>query len=189
MAYLILGIVMFTGIHLVRSLAPGWREDMISRLGTGPWKGMYSLVALGGLAGMIWGYGIARQDPVVLYDLPYETRYVSAALMLVALILAATSDLPTGRIKQAVRHPLILATKIWAFAHLLVNGDLASLLLFGSLLALAVILLIAIKRRNEPAPVANSSWSDAAALAGGTALWFLFILWAHEWLFGIPAIA
>ncbi len=189
MAWLVLGIVVFIGMHSLRLAAPEFRENMVARLGIGPWKGIYSLLSLIGLAAIIWGYGIARQDPVFLYYPPYWLSHLTALLMFFALVLAVSSDLPTGRIKQAVKHPLLIGTKTWAVAHLLVNGDLASVLLFGGLLVWAVIALIKIKRRGDPDPVATSSWSDFAAIAIGAALWAAIVWWLHEWLIGIPAIA
>ncbi len=189
MTLLIVGLVFFIGLHSVRLVAPGWREAMIERLGSGPWKGIYSLGALAGLAMIIWGYGIAREAPEFLYVLPQGTVHLAALLMLVSIILLVTSDLPVGRIKQAVKHPLLIGVKIWAFAHLLVNGDVASILLFGGLLIWAVVTLILVKRRGEPAPVAKSSWSDATAVVGGIAVWALIMFWLHEWLIGMPPIA
>lgn len=189
MTLLIVGLVLFLGIHCVRLLVPQWREAMIERLGAGPWKGIYSIAALAGLALIIWGYGIARQEPEFLYTLPQGTTHLAALLMLISIVLLVSSDLPVGRIKQAVKHPLLIGVKIWAFAHLLVNGDVASVLLFGALLVWAVIALIRIKRRGEPAPVAKSSWSDAVAIVGGIAVWALIMFWLHEWLIGVAPIA
>ena len=153
MTLLILGLVLFIGQHSVRLVAPGWREAMIDRVGTNAWRGAYSLVALATLGMVIWGYGIARQESEFLYALPHGTVHLAVFLMLISTILLISSVLPVGRIKQAVKHPLLISVKVWAIAHLLVNGDVASILVFGALLVWAIITLILVKRRGEPAPV------------------------------------
>ena len=189
MTLLVVGLVAFLGIHSVRVLAPGYRDTMISRLGVGPWKGIYSLVSLSGLLAIIWGYGSARTQYVHLYSLPDWSVYLTMILMLISLVLAVSADLPVGRIKQAVKHPLLIGAKIWAIAHLLVNGDLASLVLFGSLFIWALFILINASRRDVPDPVAQSSKGDFAAIGIGLALWLAIIFWLHSWLIGVPVIA
>ena len=188
MTLMIIGLVILIGTHLVRIVWPGFREQMITRLGKGPWRGIYSILALAGLAATIWGYGAARPETQFLYVLPGWVAHLVMLLMLISMILVAASLLPPGRIKQAVKHPLLIGTKTWAIAHLLVNGDTVSIILFGSLLMWAVLALISVKRRGEPDPVAESVMYDLAAVGAGIALWFAIVYGLHEWLIGVPVI-
>ena len=187
MDLLIVGLVIFLGVHSVAIVAPGWRDAQRARLGEGPWKGMFSLASALGLALIVYGYGVARQAPVVLYTPPVWTRHLAALLLLPVFPLLLATYLP-GRIKSAAKHPTLLATKLWALAHLLANGNLADVLLFGGFLAWAVADRIAVKRRvvqrvlpaAQPAPM-----NDVIALVGGLALYAAFVLWAHRWLTGL----
>nr|WP_255561573.1 NnrU family protein [Pseudohoeflea sp. DP4N28-3] len=189
---LILGLVIFLGIHSVRIAASDFRDAQVAKLGEGPWKAVYSVIALVGLVLIVWGYGMARMNPVVLWVAPLWMSHVTALLMLVSIILLVVSQFPPGRIKAAVKHPMLLAVKIWAPAHLLVNGDLASLLLFGGFLVWAVLDRIAVKRRvrageavePRPGPV---RW-DVISVAVGVLVYLAFVLFLHEWLFGVAPI-
>lgn len=192
MLILILGLVLFLGIHSVRIFAPGLREALVERRGEGAWKGIYSLIALVGLVLIVWGYGIARQDPVVFWVAPLWMSHVTATLMFFSIIFLVVSQFPAGRIKAAVKHPMLLSIKIWAPAHLLVNGDLASLLLFGGFLAWAVFDRIAVKKRVRAGqavePVAGPVKWDIIAVAAGIVLYAAFVLFLHEWLIGVPPL-
>ncbi|MCU0790941.1 MAG: NnrU family protein [Nitratireductor sp.] len=185
MTVLIIGIVLFLGTHSIRMIAPGWREARIAALGEGPWKGLYSIVSLVGLVLIIWGYGLARPGAPDLYYPPAGMAHLAILLMAIAFVALAVSQFPAGRLKPILKHPMLLSVKVWAFAHLLVNGDLASLLLFGSLLAWAVMDRISVKRRGAPVPAPGPVVWDVAAVVTGFALWALFIWKAHEWLFGV----
>lgn len=191
MTYLILGLVIFFGAHLFtafRSRAPG--KDIKARLGYGPYMGLYSLVSAIGLGLIIWGFGAARPAPV-LYVPPAGLAHLNLALMLPALILLAAAYLPTGRIKKAVKHPMLAAVKIWALGHLLANGELNSVLLFGSFLAYGVIDRIAVKKRGDlgPGPDAPvSAMGDLAAIVIGAGAYAAILLWLHPILFGMPAL-
>jgi len=193
MIWLILGLVVFLGVHSSRIVAPGFRDAQIAAGGLGRWKGIYALVSLAGIALLVWGYGQARQDPVVFWVPPTWTAHVAALLMLPAMILLVASQLPAGRIKAAVKHPMLLAVKIWALAHLLVNGDLASVLLFGGFLAWAVVDRISEKKRllagitRNPTVVAPAS--DIIALIVGVGLYLAFVIFLHRWLFGVAPFA
>ncbi|MCY0094098.1 NnrU family protein [Hoeflea ulvae] len=192
MIWLIVGLVLFLGVHSVRIAAPEFRAAQIDARGLNAWKGLYSLVAIAGFVILVWGYGMARLDPVVFWVAPSWMSHVVALLMLPAMILLVASQVPAGRIKAAVKQPMLLAVKIWALAHLLVNGDLASLLLFGGFLAWAIVdrisekkrLLAGITRNPVPGPV---KW-DAIAVIGGLVLYLAFLLWLHQWLIGVPPI-
>ena len=189
MLYLILGLVIFIGIHLVRMVAPQWREAKIVAMGEGKWKGLYSLVSFASLGLIVWGYSIARPAAQQIFTPPTWAPHLVMLLMAIAFILMMAGNLPTGRIKQAVKHPFIASIKIWSFAHLLANGDMASLVLFGTFLVYSVWNRISLKRRGAPDPIANSSSSDLIAIASGLLIWGIFVYWAHEWLFGVNPIA
>lgn len=184
MLILILGLVLFLGIHSVRILAPAWRDERVLAMGQG-WRGVYSLVSAAGLFLIVWGYGPAGEAAPVLYDPPPWTRHLAALLMLFASIAIAVYALPAGRLKPMLRHPMLVSVKLWAVAHLLANGDLASVLLFGAFLAWAVADRISVKRRGAPVPVPGPAVNDAIAVAVGVAIYGLFVWKLHAWLFGV----
>jgi len=185
MALLIVGLVVFLGVHSIRMVAPGWRDAMIARMGEGPWKGIYSLVSLVGFVLLVWGYAIA--PTVVLWrPTPYWMVYVTAFLMVLAFISLAVSQVPAGRLKPRLKHPMLLAVKIWAIAHLLVNNDLASIILFVAFLVWAGWNRIAVKRRGSPLPEAGPASNDVIAIIAGLVVWALFVWGLHKWLIGVP---
>ena len=149
---LVLGLVLFLGPHSVRIVAPGLRDGFVASRGEGPWRGLYSLVSLAGFALIVWGYGMARLEAPLLYEPPAWMKHINMALMFFSFVALAASQFPPGRIKAALRHPMLVAVKIWAFGHLLANGDLAALLLFGAFLAWAVLDRISLKRRGDMGP-------------------------------------
>jgi uncharacterized membrane protein len=184
---LILGLVLFIGSHSVSIFAPGWRDRMVARMGEGPWKGIYSLVAIAGVVLIVMGYGEARHDVAILYHPAPWLRHVSMLLMLFVFPLLLATYLP-GRIKATLKHPMLVATKTWAFAHLLVNGTSADVLLFGSILAWAVVDRISLKRRT-PRPIHTlpaTKLNDVIAIVGGLAIYAAFVLWWHGSLMGVP---
>ncbi len=187
MAWLVIGLLLFLGVHSLSIVAPGWRSAQIARRGEGAWKGLYAIVSVLGFALIVYGYGQARQAPVVVYTPPVWGRHLAALLLLPVFPLLLSAYLP-GRIQSAAQHPMLLATKLWALAHLLANGTLADVLLFGGFLAWAVADRIAVQRR----PVARklpgappSAANDVIALVGGLALYAVFVAWAHRWLIGV----
>lgn len=191
MTYLILGLIIFFGAHLLsafRSRAPG--RDIKAKLGYGPYMGLYTLVSVIGLGLIVWGFGAARPAPI-LYVPPAGLAHLNLALMLPAMILLAAAYTPTGRIKKAVKHPMLVAVKIWALGHLLANGELNSVLLFGSFLAYGVIDRIAVKKRgdNGPRPDAPvSAMGDLAAIVIGAGAYAALLFWLHPILIGVPAL-
>ena len=189
MSTLIIGLVIFLGVHSISIVSPSWRNRMVDQMGEWPFKGLYSLIAIIGFVLIVRGYGEARLDPVVLYIPPTWLRHLALLLLLPVFPLFLATYLP-GRIKTAVGHPMLAATKLWAFAHLLANGNLADLILFGSLLLWAIVDRISMKWRQPRAiPAAPlSRQNDRIAVVGGLALYAAFVLWLHEWLFGVPPI-
>ena len=189
MTLLIVGLLLFLGIHSVSIVAPAWRDGQLAQRGESAWKGLYSVAAGVGLGLIIYGYGLARQLPAVLYTPPTALRHVALLLLLPVFVLLLAAYLP-GRIKTAAKHPMLLATKLWAAAHLLANGNLADVLLFGGFLAWAVADRISLKRRpvravpGAPAGPAN----DVIAVVGGLVLYFVFFRWVHAWLIGVSPL-
>lgn len=190
MTWLVIGLVLFLGIHSVSIFAPRGRNALALRMGEGPWKGLYTVVALAGFGLIVAGYSAARQDPVVLWVPPVAMRHIAALLMLPVFVLLLAAYLP-GRIQRAAKHPMLAATKFWALAHLLANGTLGDVLLFGTFLAWAVADRISLKRRASAGlvrPVQGASpgkANDLIAVVGGLVLYAVFAVWAHGFLFGV----
>lgn len=188
MVWLILGIVIFLGVHSIRMVAPQWREKQIAARGEKGWKGPYALGVFVGLALIIWGFIQARPEAMFIYEPPTFVKHITLTLMWFSFVALAASSTPAGKIKAALKHPMLVGVKIWAFAHLLANGDLASLILFSSFLAWSVWNRIAVKRRGDPIPVAGPVSNDVKAIVGGTVLYLLFVFFLHEWLIGVAPI-
>ena len=193
MTILILGLVVFIGAHAF-TMAREQRARAIARLGEGPYKGLYSLISLLGLVLIVWGFGEYRAGGYTqVWTPPVWTRHLAVQLVWTAFVALAAAYLP-GRIRGTLKHPMLAGLKIWALAHLLANGDLGSMLLFGALLAWAVAARISTKRRDEvldhggPA-AAPAGWrNDILAVAIGTALYLVFLIWLHPLLIGVPAL-
>ena len=189
MLVLIFGLVVFLGIHSVRILVPDFRAAQIRQRGEGGWKGIYSLVSLAGLILIIWGYALARPDAAFVYEPPVWMKHINALLMLLAFISMMVANLPAGRLKSILKHPFLLSIKLWAFGHLLANGDLASLVLFGSFLAWAIWDRIAVKRRSDTgASVVGPVRNDIIAIVSGILIYGLFVWKLHVFLFGVTPL-
>ena len=188
MTVLILGLIVFLGMHSTRVVADGWRARTVSKLGEGAWKALYSVVSLAGFALLIWGYGLARQQPVVLWTPPTGTRHVAALLMVFSFILLVATYIPHNAIKSSVHHPMVLGVKIWALAHLLSNGNLADVVLFGSFLLWAVFSFRAARQRDRNARTVYPPGTVGATVLTvfvGLAAWAAFTIWGHVWLIGV----
>jgi uncharacterized membrane protein len=189
MLIMLAGMVLFFAPHSVAVAAPGWRARMRLHLRAGTWKGVYSLISAAGFVLMLIGFGHMRAAPVVLYVSPAWLQHVTWLLMLPVFPLLFAAYLP-GRIKTATKHPMLAAVKIWATAHLLVNGTLGDVLLFGSFLAWAVVVRISLKRRVvEPVPSAPPSrYNDLIAVLLGLLVYALFIYRLHALLIGVSLL-
>jgi len=189
MTMLIVGLVLFLGIHSISIAAPQWRDAQVALRGDKAWKGIYAVISIVGFALLLYGYGLARQAPVVLYNPPTWMRHLTLLLMIPVFPLLIAAYAP-GRIKTAAKHPMLVATKLWAFSHLLANGTLADVLLFGGFLAWAVADRISLKKRPaRPLPGAPASpLNDVIAVVGGLAIYALFVFAAHRWLFGVSPL-
>ena len=186
--YLIAGLVLFLGVHSTRVFASDWRSRTLARLGEKPFKGLYALASLAGFLLMLWGYGQARQLGVMLWNPPAVTRHIAALLMLVSFILLAATYVPGNQIKAKLHHPMVLATKVWALAHLLANGSLANVLLFGSFLAWSVLLFANLRRRDRrerAVYAAGTAGATVITVLAGVAAWVAFAFWLHRVLIGV----
>jgi len=185
---LILGLLLFLGVHSVRILADGWRSRTMARIGERPWKGLYTLVSLVGFALIVWGYGLARAQPVQLWSPPPAMRHVSALLTAIAFILLAAAYVPGNGIKSRLHHPMVLSVQVWALAHLMATGNVAHVVLFGSFLLWAVLNFRAARQRDRLAGTVYAAGRPSAtimAIAIGLLAWALFAFWLHGLLIGI----
>lgn len=183
MTLFLFGLLIFFGAHLWTAFARKGREGLIRTLGAGPYKGLYSLVSIAGIALIVIGWSDA--DATVLYAPPVWMKHVAFVLVFIALILLAAAYLPKGKIAAAAKHPMLAGVKIWAFAHLLANGEVRSFILFGAFLAYGVIDRIAVKKRGEPTPAAGPVANDVIAVAVGAAAWAAIYFYLHPYIAGV----
>ncbi|MDX1754551.1 MAG: NnrU family protein [Marinobacter sp.] len=190
MTILVLGLVLFLGIHSLSIVNEPFRDRMVARLGEWPFKGLYALIALVGLIGIVWGYGLARQEPTLLYVPPTWLSHVAMILLLPVFPLLLAAYLPGG-IQRKLKRPMLVAVKLWALAHLLANGMLHDVLLFGGFLAWAVADRISLKRRQPRSlpSLPASSLNDWVAVLVGLAIYGAFITGGHYWLIGVEPVA
>ena len=188
MLLLILGLVIFLGTHSLRVFADGWRTRQRERIGAMRWKGLLSLASLAGFVMVCWGFGLARANTFAVWSPPIWTRHLAALLVLFAFILLAASSVPGTRIKAAIGHPMTVAVKVWALAHLLANGTLADIVLFGSFLVWSIVTFASARRRDRVTgtvyPAIGIS-RDLAAVAVGVVSWVIFARFLHLWLIGV----
>jgi uncharacterized membrane protein len=191
MSLLIVGLIVFLGVHSVAIVSPGLRSRVVGGMGEMAWKGLYSLVSLAGFVMICYGFGLARDTPVILYSPPIWLRHVALLVMLPVFPLLIAAYLP-GRIKAAAKHPMLAAVKFWALAHLLANGSLADVLLFGGFLIWAVMDRLSFKRRPVQSALRTAQpgpWNDVIAVVLGLGIYALLIGWAHARLFGVSPLS
>ena len=192
MTLLIAGLILFIATHSLRIFADDWRSRMVSKIGPMPWKGLVSVASLVGIILMSKGYAAARAAPVLLWQSPVWMSHLVSLLMLVAFILFIAAYVPKNVIKARLGHPMIISVKIWAFGHLLANGTVADLLLFGGLLAWAVMSFRAARqrdRREGVTRVAGSAMPTVITVAVGAVIWAWFAFQGHAWLIGVRPFA
>ncbi|MBS0374882.1 MAG: NnrU family protein [Proteobacteria bacterium] len=190
MTTFVLGLVLFFGIHLVQVLAPGLRARGVAAIGLLPWKGLYALLSIAGVVLIVQGFPPARAAYPPLYVTPAWLHLMAVVLLVPVFPMVLAAYLP-GRIQSVLKHPMLAATKLWAFAHLLANGRPADLALFGAFLAWAVVLRISMKRRPPAPPVPGlppGRWNDAIAVGFGLALYAAFVAALHLRLFGVAPL-
>ena len=192
MPFLLIGLILFLGVHSLRIVADDWRSAQLAQRGEKAWKLGYTVISLVGFALIIWGFGQARQDTVYLWPRLPGMNHLAALLTLIAFVLIAASQIPRNHIKAKLRHPMLIGVKVWALAHLLANNSLADLVLFGSFLVWAVLCFRAARQRDRagaPAPAAGTPMNTAIAVVGGVVAWAIFAFWAHAALIGVNPLA
>jgi uncharacterized membrane protein len=193
MTALILGLVLFLGIHSVRIVADGTRSAFIAQRGDKAWKGLYTVLSLAGFALLVWGYGLARQQPTELWAAPpVWTKHLAALLTLVSFVLITAANVPGNGIRARLHHPMTLGVKVWAFGHLIANNTLADLLLFGSFLIWSIVLFASARRRDRAAGTTYAPGTASRTVLTvviGVVLWAVFAFWAHGWLIGVRPFA
>ncbi|GAA0706213.1 NnrU family protein [Dokdonella soli] len=192
MSLLILGLLIFLGAHSLRVFADGWRTRMIARFGANAWKGLFALVSIVGFVLIAWGFGLARQQPVLLYAPPAVLKHLNALFTLVAFVLVAAAYVPRNHAKAAIGHPMLAGVKLWAFGHLLATGMLHDVVLFGAFLLWAIADFVVSRRRDRRAGTtypAGTLSGDGATLAIGVALWAVFAFLLHVRWIGVNPFA
>jgi len=191
MPWLILGLVIFLGVHSVRIVADDWRTRVITQWGEQPFKGAYALLSLLGFGLIVWGFGQTRLEPVLLWQPPLPMRHVAALLTLVSFVFLVATYLPGNAIKARLRHPMLLGTKVWALAHLMANGKLADVVLFGAFLVWAIVCFRAARQRdriNPPPALPSSALATGLTVVLGVAAWAGFAFWGHLYLIGVSPL-
>ncbi|WP_354443706.1 NnrU family protein [Ottowia thiooxydans] len=188
MLILVLGLVLFLGVHSVRIFAEGWRSRTVSSMGPLTWKAVYSVISVIGFVMIIWGYGMARQQPVMVWSPPMGMKHANSLFTLLAFIFLAAAYIPRNHLKAKMHHPMVLGVKLWAFGHLLATGKLADLILFGSFLLWAVLNFRAARQRDRAQgtvyPPGTLTATVLTILVGAVA-WAAFAFWLHAALIGI----
>jgi uncharacterized membrane protein len=188
MTLLAAGLILFVVVHSLRIFADDWRSQMLARLGPNAWKGIISVISLVGIIMMSKGYAAARATPIVLWQSPVWLSHLVSLLTLVAFILFVAAYVPKNKIKSRLGHPMVISVKIWAFGHLLANGTLADLVLFGGLLAWAVMSFRAARqrdRREGTVRPAGAMGQTLVAIGLGGVIWAWFAFYGHAWLIGV----
>lgn len=188
MALLILGLVLFLGVHSVRVFAEGTRTRFIAQRGENAWKGLYAVLSIGGFVLLIWGYGLARQAPVVLWTPPTWLRHLAALLTLPAFVLLVASYVPGNAIKARLHHPMVLGVKVWALSHLFVGRTLAAELVVAAFLLWAVLSFRAARARDRAAGRVYAPGRvvpTVVTVAVGVVAWAGFAMWGHAALIGV----
>jgi uncharacterized membrane protein len=193
-----LGLVLFLGAHSTRIFADGWRTQTMEAWGEKPFKGVIALVSLVGLYGLIVGYAQVRMEPVVIWQPPIATRHISLLLMLFASILLVAAYIPANHFKVRLSHPMVLSVKVWALAHLLANGNLAGLVLFGTFLAWSVLNFKSARARDRAKaesqalvldesvqPTLPKTSATLIAVVVGAGLWALITFVLHAKVVGV----
>lgn len=188
MTLLIVAIAVFLGIHLVPTMT-ALRDRLIGRLGQTGYRVLFALLSTASLVLLIFAF--AKAPVVTVWSPPAWTRWVAVVLMWPAFIFLVAAYVP-GKIKEKLRHPFLVAIKTWALAHLIANGDLASMILFASFLAYAVYDRITLKHREEtrliPVPATGPPLNDVVAVVLGTVLYLVTLFWLHQLLIGVSPI-
>ncbi len=191
MIYLGLGLIIFLGVHSLRIVSDGWRTRAIARVGLQPWKGVYALASVVGFVLLVWGYGEARHASAALYNPPLFTRHVAVLLMLISLVLVAATYVPRNHFKAALGHPMYAGIKVWAVAHLISNGRLADVILFGAFLIWAIAGFVVSRKRDRAAGTAypaGDALGTVLTVTIGVGVWAALVSGLHLWLIGVAPL-
>jgi len=190
MTYLVVGLVLFLGLHSVRIFADGWRSRVLQARGEGMYKGAYSLLSLLGLGLIIYGFGVARETPVLLWSPPVAMRHGGSLLVLFSFIFLVAAYVPRNAIKARVHHPMVLGVKTWALAHVLMTGRVETAVLFGAFLLWAVLDFVSLRKRDRAQGAGSgtpevSMAATVLTVAVGVGAYALFAVVLHGMLIGI----
>ncbi|WP_322105634.1 NnrU family protein [Paraburkholderia sp. J41] len=188
MGLLVLGLVIFIGVHSIRVAAPRWRAAQIERLGPQAWRGAFALLSIIGIVLVVYGYGLSRRYPVPLWAPPFWMAHVTALLTAVAFIMIVAAYVPGNHFKRALGQPFVSGVALWAFAHLLANGTLNDVVLFLVFLVWALAELRVENRRDREAGVVyppGRASRDAIVVVIGLVAWAVFAFWLHGLLIGV----
>lgn len=191
MSILILGLILFLGVHSTRIFADDWRTGTLSRMGEKPWKALYSVISLAGFALIIWGFGLARQQPVVWWTPPTGLRHLNSLFTLLSFVLIAAAYVPRNQIKARLHHPMLLGTKLWAFGHLLATRTLADTILFAAFLVWAILAYRAARQRDRTQGTVYATGTLSGTLIAvvvGVAVWAAFAFWLHAAWIGVAPL-
>jgi uncharacterized membrane protein len=191
MATLVLGLVIFLGLHSMRIVSESGRDKAIARIGEGPWKGLYSLVSAIGFVLIVWGFAQARFGAPALWAPPPGARHVAILLMLVSMLLLAGYLFKQSHIAVAVHHPMVWSVAVFGLAHLIANGSAADVVLFGAFFiwALADLMSSYARDRRNSVVYPEPNWGvTIGAIILGLALWAVIAFWLHFWLFGVSPL-
>ena len=209
MTELILGLILFLGAHSVRIVADDWRTQKMEALGEKAFKGVHALISLLGFYLLVVGYGEALLQTVVIWNPPTATRHISLLLMLFSSILMVAAYIPRNHFKMRMGHPMVLSVKVWALSHLLANGNLADVVLFGAFLIWAILNFKSARARDRMQSAAVHGVDDAQqvllvedesqvqpkmqatllAVVGGALLWALITFVLHAKVVGVAPLA
>ncbi|MFK7901595.1 MAG: NnrU family protein [Nitratireductor sp.] len=187
MFWLLLGLVVFHGLHSLRMLAPNWRQARITQMGEDKWKGLFSLLSIASVALIVWGYSIVRATEEVVY-VPFAWGASANIILMFFVFCLIPFNLRSNRLSKITKHPFAIAMLLWSVGHLLANGDLASVILFGSFLVWVVFYLALVRKREDTPNPHAPLWQDIGAVLFSLAIYVFFICKAHAWLFGVSPI-
>lgn len=189
MLWLLLGLIAFIGMHSAAIFAPEWRNGIIENKGKKSWDGLYTIVSLIGFGLIIWGYGQTRVDATFIWNPPRGLLHINVLLSLIAFIFLAAVYVPNNHLKKAVGHPMIIGVKLWAFGHLIANGRLGDIVLFGCFLVWAIVYFAVNRRRDRASGLQNtltaSTGSTVITVVVGTIAWAVFAFLLHGYLIGV----
>jgi uncharacterized membrane protein len=188
MTVLILGLVVFIGVHSIRVVAARWRDAQIARFGVAAWRAAFAVLSLTGTVLTIYGYVLSRHAPVFVWSPPFWMPHVTALLTVIAFVLIVANYVRGNHIKRAVGYPLPCGIALWAVGHLLANGTLNDIVLFGTLFVWALTLAVTGRRRDRDAGIVNPPSAvarDVLVVVSGVVAWAIFVFYLHGPLIGV----